>query len=74
MNVWIWTLVTLGIGYLANAFRMIEPNEMAVRVLLGIPLRVEKFGLNFIVWPLEKLVIYPTKAVRFEFPDFEVIT
>ena len=74
MNVWIWTLVTLGIGYLANAFRMIEPNEMAVRVLLGIPLRVEKFGLIFIVWPLEKLVIYPTKAVRFEFPDFEVIT
>jgi len=74
MNVWIWTLAAFGVGYLLNAFRMIEPNEMAVRVLLGIPLRVEKFGLKFIVWPFEKLVTYPTKALRFEFPDFEVIT
>ena len=74
MNVWIWTLVILGVGYLFNAFRVIEPNEMAVRVFLGLPHRVEKYGLKFIVWPFEQLVIYPTKVQQYEFPDFEIVT
>jgi regulator of protease activity HflC (stomatin/prohibitin superfamily) len=74
MNVWIWTLVTFGIGYLFNAFRVVKPNEVAVRILFGLPRGVEKYGLKFIIWPFEQLVAYSTKALLLEFPDFEVTT
>ncbi len=61
-------------GYLLNAFRIVKPNEVAVRILFGLPRHVEKYGLKFIIWPFEQLVTYPTKALLFEFPDFEVTT
>jgi len=74
MGVWIWSLVALAIAYLFNTFRVIKPNEVAVRILFGLARHVEKYGLKFIMWPFEQLVIYPTKALLFEFSDFEVTT
>jgi len=74
MAIWVWTLGALFVAYFINCFRIIGPNEVAVRIFFGIPRRVVRYGPKIIFWPFEKLVIYPTKALEFEFDDLEVTT
>jgi len=76
-----WKFPELGLGisamavaWLSFCVKIVGPTEKAISVFLGKPWRNLNSGLNFILWPMEKLVVYPTKQQELELEPIEVVT
>lgn len=76
MTTLVTTIVVLIIiiAYISQSVRIVNEKQMAVITRLGKPIKKDKSGLVFVLWPIERIIFIPTVQQIINFETTTIIT